>query len=113
VPTILLWFSKREPGGVRPTRDYRRASGVYPQFVTQEMVDRVARHADHYVESSGDRGVPNQLVNRFTGEPARVFLGDVKQPKSEDRYYPSPEMHEDTFAALDPVLDEVLKGADA
>lgn len=112
VPTVLLWFSKRAPGPTRPLKDYRAASGVYPQFVTQEMVDAVAEHCDHYVEATGARGMPNVLTNRFTGEPATVFLGDSKQPKGEDNYYPSPEMHQDAFAALVPTLELLLEKSD-
>jgi hypothetical protein len=112
VPKVLLWFSKRSPGKARPITGYRAASGVYPQFVDGEMVRRVAAHADHYVEVSSARGMPNRLVNRFTGQPARVILGDARRPAGEDSYYPSPEMHEDAFAALSPTLDGLLKGTE-
>lgn len=106
-PKILLWFSKRSPDIEDTFDDYRKSSGVFPQFVNRDMVDAVRRHADFYVEGQTKRGVPNQLVNRFTGEPAQVMLGDKKLAKSEDYYYPSPEMHEDVYALLKPVISEI------
>ena len=108
VPKVLLWFSKREPGPPRPLTDYRKASGMYPQFVTQAMIDQVAGSADRYVEVASTRGMPKRLVDRFTGGSATVLLGDAKRPMSEDNYYPSPEMHEDAFAHLRGVLDDAL-----
>lgn len=106
-PKILLWFSKRSPDIEDTFDDYRKSSGVFPQFVNRDMVDAVRRHADFYVEGQTKRGVPNQLVNRFTGEPAQVMLGDKKLAKSEDYYYPSPEMHEDVYALLKPVISKI------
>lgn len=103
-PKILLWFSKRAPEPARDFATYREAAGVFPQFVTREMVEEVRPFAQHYVEAVGARGMPNRLTNRFTGAPATVFLGDARAPKGEDSYYPSPEMHEDACAALLPVV---------
>lgn len=109
VPKILLWFSKRKPDLPEDFTTYAGAAGVYPQFINRQMIDGVSPLADVYVEAASSRGSPNRLTNRFTGEPAEVLLGDKKQGKSEDAYYPSPEMHEDAFKALRPVLDECLK----
>lgn len=109
MPKILLWFSKRSPDMIDQFSDYRKCAGMFPQFVNRDMVDAVRPYADHYVESTSQRGVPNQLVNRFTGAPAHVLLGDKKLSKTEDYYYPSPEMHEDTFAALRPVIAKIIR----
>jgi hypothetical protein len=110
VPKILLWFSKRKPEGLgRNYTSYRAASGVFPQFVNRAMMDEILPLADDYVEVASSRGVPNKLTSRFTGEPTTVILGDHRKPAGEDHYYPSPEMHEDAFAALRAPLAKLLQ----
>lgn len=104
VPKILLWFSKRSPDLPEEFKTYERAAGVFPQFITREMIETIRPFTDQYVEVVSSRGMPNKLTNRFTGEAATVLLGDGATPRSEDNYYPSPEMHEDAFAALLPAL---------
>lgn len=105
VPKVLLWISERSPDDLSATfATYRQAAGKFPHFVTRQMINDIRDYADDYVEVTSTRGMPNQLTNRFTGEPTRVLLGDQAKPASQDNYYPSPEMHEDAFAALiDPV----------
>ena len=101
VPKVLLWFSERSPDALPESFEtYRQAAGKFPHFVTRAMIDDIRDYADEYVEVVSSRGMPNKLVNRFTGAPARVLLGDGARPASEDGYYPSPEMHEDAFEAL-------------
>lgn len=115
VPKILLWFSERSPDALPESfTTYREAAGKFPHFITRQMIDDIRDYADDYVEVVSSRGMPNQLTNRFTGEPARVLLGDRAKPSSEDRYYPSPEMHEDAYAALkDPVRRLWMAGGEA
>jgi hypothetical protein len=108
VPKILLWFSKRGPDLPETFVTYEQAAGVYPQFVTRAMLDEVRPFAEHYVEVISSRGMPQPLVNRFTGAAATVLLGDNGTPRSEDNYYPSPEMHEDAFRALCPAVEAVV-----
>lgn len=105
VPKILLWFSERSPDALpRTFATYREAAGKFPHFITRQMIDDIRDYADDYVEVVSNRGMPNRLTNRFTGAPARILLGDQAKPASEDKYYPSPEMHEDVYDALiDPV----------
>jgi hypothetical protein len=112
VPKILLWFSKRAPDLPKEFASYRGAAGAFPQFVNREMIEEIKPFADHYVEVVSSRGVPNRLVNRFTGEPASILLGDRKEPRSTDSYYPSPEMHEDVHAALLPVVRDLIARID-
>lgn len=101
VPKVLLWFSERSPDALPETfTKYRQAAGKFPHFVTRQMINDIRAYADDYVEVTSTRGMPNQLTNRFTGGPARVLLGDKAKPASEDKYYPSPEMHEDAYQAL-------------
>lgn len=105
VPKVLLWMSERSPDALPETfTTFRKAAGKFPHFVNRQMIDEIREYADDYVEVTSTRGMPNQLTNRFTGEQASILLGDQAKPASEDKYYPSPEMHEDAYAALiDPV----------
>lgn len=106
VPKILLWFSKRTPDEQETLKQYKSSVGVFPHFVNREMIDDIRPFADAYVEVTTTRGLPHNLINRFTGEPAYPKLGSEGIPKSQNLYYPSPEMHEDVFnALLDPVED--------
>jgi hypothetical protein len=109
VPKILLWFSKRKPEQLRSEfKNYREASGVFPQFVNREMIDEIVPFADAYVEVASNRGSPQPLTSRFTGEPVTVLLGDGGRPSGENSYYPSPEMHDDAFNALKETLHAFL-----
>lgn len=109
VPKILLWFSKRKPEALTPDyTSYRAASGVFPQFVNRAMIDEIRPLADQYAEVVSQRGIPHQLTDRLTGKPVTVLLGDRRQPAGENSYYPSPEMHQDAFAALQAPLKTLL-----
>jgi hypothetical protein len=108
VPKIVLWFSKRTPDLPPQFSTYEQAAGVFPHFVTREMVETIRPFADRYVEVATSRGMPHRLRNRFTGGDATVLLGDAATPRSEDNYYPSPDMHADVHAALRPVLESFL-----
>jgi hypothetical protein len=95
VPKILLWFSQREPDYTEEFEDVRKFFGQYPHLVNQVMVDKIKAYADEYVESISNEGMPQKLVNRFTGRTPKVTR--VYQNKAEikkfNTYYPSPEMH--------------------
>jgi hypothetical protein len=108
VPKIVLWFSKRAPDLPETITTYEQAAGVFPHFVTRQMIETITPFCDRYVEVVSSRGMPHQLKNRFTGGAATVLLGDAATPRSTDTYYPSPEMHEDVHAALLPVLGDFL-----
>jgi hypothetical protein len=105
VPVLLLWFSKRQPHYQESFADIGGLFGEFPQLVNREMVESVRRLCDQYVECISDRGSPQLLVSRFTGKPAAVdpaqdradFAGDLW---THNRYYPTPEMHEDAAQAL-------------
>lgn len=100
IPKILLWFSKRSPDLPESFANFDEASGAFPHFVNRAMIDEIRPYADDYVEVVSSHGMPNRLINRFTGKPAQITLGDKARLSSEDTYYPSPEMHEDAFEAL-------------
>jgi hypothetical protein len=107
-PKIFLWFSKASPDRKLPLNSYATASGVFPQFVDRRMLSAIEPHVDAMVDATTSRGSPQKLINRFTGEPAMVNLGDSKTPRDTDGYYPSPEMHEDAFERLKTVLPRFL-----
>jgi hypothetical protein len=107
VPKLLLWFSIRRPEE-RPGGEFVSAIrflGKYPQFVNRRMVEALAPHYDAYIECTTKRGNPQPLFSRFTGEPVAVETAEDREdlathPWTQNRYYPSPEMHEDVAAAL-------------
>jgi hypothetical protein len=104
-PTVLFWFSQRPPEYEERLSGVHELFGGFPQLVNRAMVEAVRPFADSYVECITSRGMPQQLVNRFTGESVtivgRADLGARRLV--ENTYYPSPEMHEDAAIALDAV----------
>ena len=105
VPTILLWFSKRPPDFEESYESLHTLMGIYPQLVTRRMVESIAARADHYVECTTHRGSPQALFSRFDGSPVEIDLGRDRddfagQYWKENRYYPSPEMHQDAASSL-------------
>jgi hypothetical protein len=114
VPTILFWFSKRSPDFQEAYEDLHKFMGIYPQLVTREMVDSIANHADHYIECTSQRGSPQKLISRFHGGPVEIDLGRDRddfagQTWRENRYYPSPEMHQDASKCLLETLPGLLR----
>jgi hypothetical protein len=102
VPKILLWFSTRCPHYRPGYRNEQVLFGAYPQLVDAEMIAVVRGFADHFVSCVSRRGLPQPLVDRFTGAPTVVTDEWTATPWRENRYYPSPEMHEDAAASLEP-----------
>jgi len=113
-PTVLLWFSKRTPDYPTDFTTLGRLFGEFPQLVTREMVEEVAALCTEYVECVTDRGSPQPLFSRFTGQAVTVSpAGDRADLAKErnwthNRYYPSPEMHEDAAMMLEPVCRRLL-----
>lgn len=122
VPVIYLYFSRRPPNLHTTGRftwwwqryDSENAMfGDYPQLVNQRMIDATANAADDYVHCHSRRGSPQALVDRFTGQPARIDNGADRKDLSvdaysENDYYPSPEMHIDAADLLEPVCRRYL-----
>jgi Domain of unknown function (DUF6473) len=113
-PKILLWLSVRSPEypehwGLPVWRLW----GEFPQLVNREMIDRLQTHADIYVECISRRGLPQRLFDRSGNptsfKPFHPFGGTTM--KTENSYYPSPEMHEDAAALLIPACREILSRA--
>ena len=106
VPTIFFWYSTRPPEYEEGSKDLESLFGDFPQLVNAEMVNEVRELCDHYVECRSDRGSPQPLHSRFTGE--RISVDPARDRPdfadmglwSNNFYYPSPEMHEDAAEAL-------------
>lgn len=113
VPVVLLWFSKRPQDYDVSYENAGGIFGAFPQLVTKEMVDEIRPLCTAFVECISDRGSPQPLISRFTGLPAEVDPANDRADLgfgtwTENRYYPSPEMHEDAALRLLPALREVL-----
>jgi len=111
VPAILFFYSTKpedeEINYQATTRD--EFYGSFPQFVDMASVREIAALCSDYAECRSSRGLPHRLISRFSGEPVAVDFGALHafmkgEMHTVNDYYPSPEMHEDAFAALAPVL---------
>jgi hypothetical protein len=98
VPTILFWFSQRAPEYDEGDSTVQALFGEFPQLVNSTMIEQIKGVGDVYVECISSRGFPQPLTSRFTGDPVSVDIGGTWM--NADRYYPSPEMHEDAADAL-------------
>ncbi|MGA2213711.1 MAG: DUF6473 family protein [Bryobacteraceae bacterium] len=112
-PKALLWFSVRRPEyQERWELPLARLWGAFPHFVNREMVNELRNHADVYVECVSQRGLPQPILDR-SGSPASVqdlsLLTSEIVVKTENRYYPSPEMHEEVAALLLTPCRKMLK----
>lgn len=101
---ILFWFSERAPDDTTQHRDGKMML-KYPQFITQGMIDAVRKDVDEVVYCSGAKGLPQSLL--VDGKP--VLETPFGIPVTENRYYPSPEMHESAAAALQEPITALLK----
>jgi hypothetical protein len=121
VPTVVLYLSKRRPSYREHYLNVQLLMREFPQLVNAQMIDEIRRDAVAYVECVSRRGLPQRLVDRRTGEPTSVDLADDRPDFvgkwTANRYYPSPEMHEDAARLLKPVcsglLAEIARGAHA
>ena len=103
VPKILFWFARRTPDYPEGYSDVRAIFGHYPQLVDVATMAQLRPHADEYVECVTERGLPQPLFDRFTGE--RTTMQNTTEELGGRRhthnyYYPSPEMHQDAAEAL-------------
>lgn len=101
-PKILFWFSTRAPDYRERLTSVGALFGPYPQLVTGDMLAQAGGLADHVVRCVTSRGLPQTLVDRVTGAPTEVVDEWTTRPWRVNDYYPSPEMHADAAAALEP-----------
>jgi len=118
VPVVFLWFSQQKPAapawpellaevGRRPAVELvHRMYGAFPQLVNEAMADEAAAMCTAAVSCVSDRGMGAPLISRLTGKPIDPAdygargVEYVALATGRNDYYPSPEMHEDTAAAL-------------
>ncbi|MBR8828223.1 MAG: hypothetical protein DSM107014_10055 [Gomphosphaeria aponina SAG 52.96 = DSM 107014] len=112
IPKILFWFSIRQPD-YQYNYNNKQAHllcKAYPQLVNLQMIEAIKNDCEEYVECVSERGMPQILINRFTGEPIKVdqkWKGiEKKVETSKNKYYPSPEMHMDAANALEEVCQK-------
>ena len=113
-PVILLWFSRRTPEYPRKPRPTLDLMGEYPQLVSRDWVSPLSGQADSYVEVVSERGTPQLLYSRTSGEPVTLDMSRDSalyegMEWSENSYYPTPEMHEDAAAQLIPTAQQLLR----
>lgn len=107
IPKILLWLSVRKPRYWEHYYSVPSLFGKFPQLINRKTVECVKKFCNHYVECVSDRGMPQPLINRFTGKPTTVedkWGGGIW---TDNWYYPSPEMHVDTATALEAVIKKL------
>jgi hypothetical protein len=112
VPKILFWISVRTPEyQERWSPPVHGLLAEFPQLVNRQMVNELLPYCQRYVEYVSRVGLPQPLPQRSDVETANLEL-PAKLPQAEltcmNRYYPSPEMHEEAAARLRPVCLDLL-----
>lgn len=110
VPTILFWFSDRQPEYQPGFESAQELMGDYPHFINREMIEELQTSADLYVEYVGNTGLPQPLRSRFDGSPVALF--PRKPCPSDNTYYPSPQMHAEAASALLEAIRDSAKFAE-
>lgn len=96
-PSILFWFAKRKPDYVTRYDDLWGMLSDFPHLIDRPTMDAIRPHASDYVECLSSRGLPQRLWSAETAVEGTVRESDGFL---YNRYYPSPEMHEDAAKAL-------------
>jgi LPS sulfotransferase NodH len=91
VPTrILFWFSVRTPDYQDVYSDLPfSVFNSYPQLVNRSVLEAIRPFADEYVECVSRAGLPQQLPGTLLNQ-----VQDGETQRLQNRYYPSPEMHD-------------------
>jgi hypothetical protein len=103
-PKILFWFSVRTPEYREQFGSAWELLGDFPQLVNRQMIDMLRPYADSYVECVTSRGMPQKLwqsnkpVDGTTAEDGWLL----------NRYYPTPDMHQEAADMLAPVCAPYL-----
>lgn len=105
VPKILFWFSKRSPHYQERYDRLPNLFSDFPQLVNAQMIDEIKETCSEYVECVSQRGTPQPLISRFTGEPLKIDPSLDRKDLggklwTHNAYYPSPEMHSDAAQSL-------------
>lgn len=107
VPKLLLWFSTRAPDYRQGWCNLSELFGAFPQLVNAQIVREVQQCCEAYVECTTERGMPQILVDRFTGERTIITDPWTSEPWVDNWYYPTPEMHEDAADLLTPACRSI------
>jgi len=99
VPKILFWFSQRAPDYQEKFTKLRKLYSKYPQLVNESMVNTIKPFADEYLEFISKKGLPQKIISKEGGIPKLYRNGEVII-KKVNKYYPSPEMHEEAAQEL-------------
>ncbi len=110
IPKVLFWLSVRKPRYMEHYYNVSSLFNKFPQLINKKTVDHVKQYCDRYVECVSDRGMPQLLINRFTGKPTTVKDSWGGGIWTDNWYYPSPEMHIDAATALLAVIKEMKRG---
>jgi hypothetical protein len=113
VPKILLWFSQRPPDYLESYQNVYTLLGQFPQLINGAMIEKIKPYCDAYVECISNRGMPQLLISRFTGEPVAINLAYQRQDLGDktsfyNSYYFSPEMQRDAAMSLKSVCQQYL-----
>lgn len=136
VPVIFLWFAQRNAAypfhkaaleeqlqaraeGKDDRYHIEALTGEFPHFVDDWTAGAVASMCDGQADCVSSRGMNQPIISQLSGEPIAGVSQEDADARPEllgrvdgiNRYYPSPEMHEDAAAALLPVIHKVLQGA--
>jgi hypothetical protein len=109
VPKVLLWFATRPPAYKQGWGDLSQLYGEFPQLVNPEMVSDVRSRCERYVECVTKRGLPQTLLDRFTGKRTAVTDPWTSGQWKKNWYYPSTQMHEDAAASLEPACRSLIE----
>ncbi len=101
VVTLLItrdqpyYYARRSPNSPNSLHDY---TGNYPHFIDEIVLQFIKQQSIPIIESRSSRGVPYEVRNWATDEPAPVF--SWQQNPALNTYYPSQEMHNDAVVEL-------------
>ncbi len=110
VPKILFWFSHRQPDYLESYENLRGIWYSFPQLVNLNMINEIKKSSEEYVKCISIRGIPQPLINRFTGESVTLTNpNETGCKKKYNNYYPSPEMHVDAAHSLVKVCKKYLE----
>ena len=106
-PKILFWFSRRAPSYKEGFGSPWELLGEYPQLVNRAMIDKLRPFVDEYVECISSRGLPQKLWQSDKPIDGTWLEGGWLL----NRYYPSPEMHQEAADLLAPVCARYMSGS--
>jgi hypothetical protein len=102
--TIILYFSQYEPTEMLSVETLR-----FPHFISPSMLDQLSEQGAEVVKIVSRTGLPSKLINKLTGQSQEIH--GMTPVHTENNYYPSQEMHDETALALKDKLRAILSQA--